>query len=289
MIQAHMTDTFRLRSRRLDQRVPDPTGHPGLGSGPGWPGLAIMALLWVPGPALAQAPVVQPCASKLVLRPAPGTEPQAVPANRAGCTQGYRIEARPGLAFWRCDDAGAGTMRADTAAAAAVLVEQDGRIVRHVDDEAQGGGLASWMVVGADLDGSGQRSWAVTTWTGQSQGIGVHSWSMSISDPSGRPVTSRTDIADWSPDLVVQAVGQQRGCAIGTSAYVSGRGGQTLWRVSFSRIVGGRWVAEPGRPDFERRYTQAFQRQRTAWFERPGFQTEGDPITWLAGASAVRR
>jgi hypothetical protein len=251
-------------------------------------GARILMLAMVPLAANAQAAWTSPCASKQVLRPTGAQQPRPALPNQAGCTRGYRIEARPGLAFWRCDDDGAGTMNLDNAAASAILVEQDGRIVQSFADEAQGGGLDTWMVVGADLDGSGQRSWTIAAWNSQSQGMGINTWSLHVVDPGGRHAGSLPDIADWSPDLIVRASGAARGCTLATSRFTDGASGAMTWIVGFKRLVGGRLAAEPGRATLQRRYDRAFERERTAWFSRPGFNPQGNPIAWLAPATPVR-
>jgi hypothetical protein len=223
------------------------------------------------------------CPGKAIVRPAANATPLPVPASRAPCTQGYRLQASPTLAFWRCDDGGNGAM-----SSAAILVEQNGRVRDTFSDAVSAGALSSWHLIGADLDGSGRNTWIVATWNAQSQGLGINSWTLHMFTPYGRLITKTSGIGDWSPDLVVKAANNTAGCAVGLARYVGNSQGQTSWRVQFHRTTRTRLVREQGRTTYVRRLTTTFQQERAAWFSQPGFVTEGDPKTWLMQARPLR-
>lgn len=187
---------------------------------------------------------------------------------------------RQGLAFWRCQVTPEGE--------GAILVERLGAMSSHLADQIGVGEVAAWHVVGADLDGSGNRSWVVATWNGQTQGLGVNYWTLFIFRPDGTYLNTTTEVADWSPTLVVKASGSQRGCAIGIPTLIQSRQGALIWQVHFNRLRQTTLSPDRGLGTFERRLDARFLAERTTWNARQGFNPEGNPTAWLARARKVQ-
>ncbi len=250
---------------------------------------------FLPAEAMAQ---LRACRPLSVLRPlapagasldAPALE--AVPANPAQCRSGVPLKVDDTV-IWRCQaippDEGD---LPEGAPEYAFLIERPGQPLQVLPDDLMAGRHRSFDVITVDLDGDGAPERVLAAWNGQGNGLGVNRWTIRVFDRDWTLLGAFADVSDWGDSSLVRAPAGRRGCDIAVTSFVDSIDGQGRAGISFQarfqRLAGGRIEEATDRPALARRYTFAFQRQRTRHFDRPGAQEKGDIAAWLATARAA--
>jgi hypothetical protein len=248
-----------------------------------------LTLALVPTAALAEW---RACRVNGVARPAPlRGEPATAPDNALNCRHGTSLRVGDAT-LWRCqivppDDADL----PEGTPPYAFLIDRPGMERQVLPDDLMAGRFDAFEVTTVDLDGDGRAERVLAAWNSQGNGLGVHRWTIRVFDADWRLVGQLDEVADWGPSSVVRAPRGRRGCDIAATDFVEsvnrrGVAGVSL-QARFHRLAAGRLEAATDRPVVQRRYDFAFQRQRTAHFDRRPDGLHGDPGTWLARAMAV--
>lgn len=254
-------------------------------------------------PMVAQAALVA-CPAE-VLRPvydaATDEQPQGglqpVPANGVDCTVGVPLVVDPGVTLWRCrvdfpEGDGSEPYEPDEDAwSNALLVVRDGQPAQAYRDELMAGRYGAWHVIKADLDGDGRGERVVAMWNAQGNGLGVNHWTLQVFSADWTPMGASFEASEWSAGSLVKAPASRTGCDIAVASWVedssTGRDGIAL-QATFLRLHDGVLAEAADRPPLRRRYTNAFQRERTAHYEsnleHDGI--EADVPAWLADVVA---
>jgi hypothetical protein len=271
--------------------------------------LALSATL-AGGQALGSAALTA-CPGATYLRPdppaaaPPGTEGddpawlKATPPNRIGCAQGLEMRVSRNLSIWRCEVVTPdGSEPVEGAPRHAFLIQRPGQELLELRDELMAGAFHNFELIRVDLNGDGQREIILAAWTGQSNGLGIHRWTVHIFRDGWQRAGQWDGVADWGEGSLVAAPAGRRGCDLVVTSYDGFRdrpGGVSL-RARFMRLAGPRQIAvmlpAGDRPGLSRRVTNAFIRERLAWFERGeragGWQYRGNIRAWLSHRSTVR-
>jgi hypothetical protein len=238
-----------------------------------------------------------------------GGLPEA-PANPVGCLFGLPLQVDAHTVLWRClvdaelqetalDEHGELAEYADDDGrisegddprrwSHALLVLRDGEPVQAFRDELMAGMFGAWSLRRVDLDGDGRAENLVALWNGQGNGLGVNRWTLRVFSADWTPLDARAGVADWGASSLRAAPAPRPGCDLATTEFVEDTSTGTdgiAFEARFLRLQDGRLVAADDQPPVRRRYTFAFQNQRTAWFEEDEDRLEGDPADWLRGAT----
>jgi hypothetical protein len=243
------------------------------------------------------APRLLPCGAASYIRPDPpkdeavGAEPswlRPTPPNTRGCTQGLQMRAGIGVSIWRCQIVlPEGQDFKEGQSEYAFLVQRDNAPLLELDDELMAGAFHNFELIKVDLDGNGLRENIIAAWNGQSNGIGIHSWTLHVFDSQWVPIKRFEEVADWGNTSLVAAVGGRKGCDIAITSYEESTTELTQHIVLRARFYGvtGPAIAPivkpmADRPILERRLTNRLVRERLSWFET-GRANSGDPeIDW---------
>lgn len=251
----------------------------------------VLALILALVPAAASAEW-RACRIESVARPAPlRGEPGAVPANSLNCRHGVSLRIGDAT-LWRCQivPPGDGDLPEGTPPYA-FLIDRPGAERQVLPDDLMAGRFDAFEVTTVDLDGDGRAERVLAAWNSQGNGLGVHRWTIRVFDADWRLLGQLDEVADWGPSSVVRAPRGRRGCDLAATDFVESvnRRGQAgiSFQARFHRLAGGRLDPASDRPAVQRRYDFAFQRQRTAHFDRRPDRLHGDAGAWLARAGAV--
>lgn len=256
--------------------------------------LAALVLLlgFVPAEAMAR---LRACSPITIERPAtpPGTsfdDPRLVPvpANPVQCRDGVFLKVDEAT-IWRCQAIPPdGEDLPEEAPEYAFLVDRPGQPLEVLPDSLMAGRLRSFDVITVDLDGDGNPEGVLAAWNGQGNGLGVNRWTIRVFDRDWKLLGTFPDVSDWGDSSLVRAPAGRRGCDLAITTFVDsidGRGRAGIsFQARFHRLLGDRMDEATDRPTLARRYTFAFQRQRTRHFDRSDAQEKGDIATWLAAA-----
>jgi hypothetical protein len=247
---------------------------------------------FLPAEAMAQLRACRPVA---VVRPVaptgtsldnPALEP--VPANPVQCRQGVSLKV-DGAVIWRCQAIPPdGEDLPEGAPEYAFLIERPGQPLQVLPDDLMAGRHRSFDVISVDLDGDGTPERVLAAWNSQGNGLGVNRWTIRVFDRDWKLIATLPDVSDWGDTSIVRASAGRRGCDIAVTSFVDSVDGQGRAGISFQarfhRLGDGRMEEATDRPALARRYTFAFQRQRTRHFDRTETQEKGDIAAWLASA-----
>ena len=270
--------------------------------------LAIM-ISFLAGQSFA-TPALRPCATASFIRPAP--EPpssrdgnparlQAVPTNQTGCVRGLRLSVGPNLAIWRCqvvlpEDKEFGNGQSEYA----FLIQHKDKPMQELSDELMAGIYQNFELIKVDLDDNGQNENILAAWNGQSNGLGVNSWTIYVFDTRWTLLRRFNEVADWGDSNLVAAPSGRKGCDIAITSYREslsfGSRAKLALSAEFIRLSGPAPALTlskaSDRPKLERRLTNSFMRQRGAWFSmnenKDALQWRGDIASWLNHPSSVR-
>lgn len=235
------------------------------------------------------------CKSATVDMPTPAREaslrPLDKPANASYCIAGVSLKPEPGVLLSRCIVDYPPHAEPDDPWSSALLVARDGKAAQVFRDDAMAGQLQAMHVVTADLDGDGVAEHVVALWNAQSLGMGVNSWTVYVFASDWALIRQFDEVKDWGRRSVVAAPAGRAGCDIAITDYVDslnakGKPGISL-EARFHRLQGSTFTPAADRPALRRRYTNAFQKEREAAFEKADLN-EGDVVTWMSHPSATR-
>ena len=247
---------------------------------------------FLPGEAMAQLRACRPAAIARPVAPAganlgtPMLEP--VPANPVQCRQGVSLRIDE-TTIWRCQAIPPdGEDLAEDAPEYAFLIERPGHDLQVLPDDLMAGRHRSFDVITIDLDGDGTPERVLAAWNGQGNGLGVNRWTIRVFDGDWKLIATLPDVSDWGDTSLVRAPAGRRGCDIAATSFVDSVNRQGVAGISFQarfhRLANGRLEEATDRPALARRYTFAFERQRTRHFDRSEAQEKGDIAAWLARA-----
>jgi hypothetical protein len=231
----------------------------------------------------------------------------SAPENPVGCLFGLPMRVDDDTTLWRCtidpelQEAALAASGDDVAApeylredgrvdedldprrwSEALLLIRRGQPVRAWRDSVMAGTFEAWTLHRVDLDGDGRAENVVALWNAQGNGLGVNHWTLRVFSPDWELLDSRAGIADWGASSLRAPVGRA-GCDLAVTGWVedrsTGRDG-IAFEARFLQLRDGRLV-EAETPPVRRRYTYAFQAQRSAWFDAEPDRLEGDPAGWL--------
>jgi len=246
--------------------------------------MPVVALSALPGLAWAQ---MAPCPSVVAHRPQ--TEMVAAPTNAAGCEHGVGLTVGSATLF-RCqvlpaegqDDIPEGSPEY------VFLLDRAGADRVVLPDDLMAGRYSAFEVLTVDLDADGASEHVLATWNGQGMGLGVNRWTVRVFDADWTQLASFEDVADWGDGNLVAAPRGRGGCDLAATAFVDHvdhRGPGIAFQARFHRLQGGRMGEATDRPTLTRRYTYAFQDQRTAHFRADDDVIRGAAATWLSHRS----
>lgn len=244
-----------------------------------------LSVLMAPTSALAQ---ITPCEAPVALRPEP--TPVAAPPNTVGCERGVGLTVGA-TALFRCqvmpaegqDDIPEGSPEH------VFMLDRPGQDRVILPDSLMAGRFDAFEVLTVELNGDRQPEHVLVAWNGQGNGMGVHRWTIRVFDTAWTPIATFENVADWGDSSLVAAPDNRAGCDLAITDFVEdidarGRKG-IAFQARFQRLVGGRMVEAADRPTLTRRYTFAFQDQRTAHFQTEDEPIKGDVAAWLSGPS----
>jgi hypothetical protein len=252
----------------------------------------VLALTLAPVAAVAAS--LQTCAPQSVSRPAapapdalPSAWLQAAPANPIGCVHGISFRTNDDTVLWRCQVIPAeGEDLPEGHPEYAFLVIRAGEPMQVLPDELMAGRYHSFELFRVDLDGDGTAEHVLAAWNAQSNGMGVHRWTIRVFDPGWKLLATFSEVADWGNSSLVRAPRGRGGCDLAITGFVeslnrAGRQGISL-QARFQRLMADRMVEAEDRPAIQRRYDRTFESQRTRHFDRAGDDQKGDVARWLS-------
>lgn len=245
-----------------------------------------------------------PCKPASVFRPPESrqldTDPMGLlkpaPKNSANCTLGARFTPEPGVTLWRClieypEDVDPPEDAWDHA----TLIQQDGKPMQVFQDDIMAGRYKAFHVIRADLDGDGSDERVLALWNSAGNGMGINGWTIHVFTNTWTPIARIDNVLDWGRSSVVAAPKGRKGCDLAITDWVESRNAKGVDGVSlkatFHRLANGKLEPATDRPALQRRYTFAFQKQRTQRYDTVAdtdAQDEGDVATWLSHASTTR-
>jgi hypothetical protein len=255
-------------------------------------------------------PALQPCTTATYARPdpAPATSEdgnpswlQPVPTNQTGCLHGLRMSAGTDLTIWRCQVVlPEGQEFAEGQSEYAFLIQHKDKPLQEYSDALMAGAYQNFEIVTVDLDDDGQRENILAAWNGQSNGLGVHSWTIYVFDAQWSLIQRFNEVADWGDSNLVSAPAGRSGCDIAITSYVEDislrRGEGLALRAQFfslsAQTTGPSLISAAERDAVQRRLTNSLMRQRTAWFSEGEdtnvWQWRGNVAAWLNHPSTIR-
>ena len=195
--------------------------------------------------------------------------------------------------IWRCRNLENDQARRDGEAGNGFIIQQAGAPLRYVAHDILPGNERKFEVVEVDLNGDASRENILAVWDAQSNGMGVHYWTIYVFDARWKFVKRFDDVSDWGRSSLVAAPAGRRGCDIAITSYETITALRGIdYTVLRARLFAGRTVTSTiaslltlqeasDRPMLERRYSGSFERERTAWFSRGLSQWRGDIAKWL--------
>ena len=154
-------------------------------------------------------------------------------------------------------------------------LQQNGKTVRRWSGEAYYGSVDDFHAVRADFNGQGGRQLLVANRVGETMGMGVRSWRLSVwpgIDASGKPATLL--VQDFGPDALAQRPGSPA-CRVLATRWRSA-GNHTEFVGVWAGVQAGRFAPLSGEPARVRRYRDSFEQERLGnsgeglYFFRPG-------------------
>lgn len=246
---------------------------------------------------MAQAqtsPRLMPCTNIEVFRPTPlpqigennGAGLEMAPRlNSAHCIDGVKLEAGDGVTIWRCNrDQEIVEHSAALQWPQSIMIYRNNRFETGFSDEVMAGELDRFELIKVDLDNDGNRENILALWHSQSNGLGVHYWSLRVLDKDWRPIWFAPDVQDWGPSAIVKSPNGDV-CQIAITKWVEDKsrrnGGRTL-EAKFFKLENGEMRLSTDIAPRSRRLTNRFEAERLATFENPIGNYEGDPAKWLS-------
>ena len=249
--------------------------------------LLIIGLSAVIVPTTAQAQI-SPCREPVAHRPEP--TPIAAPPNTVGCERGVGLTVGAATLF-RCqvmpaegqDDIPEGSPEY------VFLLDRPGHDRLVLPDSLMAGRYDAFEVLIIELNGDRQPEHVLAAWNGQGNGIGVNRWTIRVFDTDWTPIATFEEVADWGGASLVAAPPGRAGCDLAITDFVEdvdARGREGIaFQARFQRLDGDRMVEAADRRTLTRRYTFAFQDQRTAHFQTADEPIRGDVAAWLSHRS----
>jgi hypothetical protein len=259
------------------------------------------ALMCSTAPALATT-WLEPCQGLSFLESAAlpanaeGPDLVSVPANKMGCARGVSLRVDATTTLWRCQvELAEGAEFKEGQPEYGFLIHRANQPLQEMPDELMAGAYRNFEVVKVDLDADGSRENILAAWNGQSNGIGTHNWTIYAFDANWNLIKRFDNVSDWGRSNLVKTPAQRRGCDIAITSFqdapaISGRARGLVFRATVfsaqpksavSRTPDIRLDVADDRPVIERRYTRAFERQRTTWFSRGNWQWRGNVADWF--------
>lgn len=207
------------------------------------------------------------------------SETNAIPSNSLGCRSGGRINARSGQVFnCRGNENANGDILANK-----ILIQPRGGPLHRVSIDDFSPSLSQMKLYDVNLGGDAQREHVLALWQAQQNGFGTNIWIISVFDASWRHLETYTDVEDFGPNNIVEGTGS---CALALTKFerraTAGQNAPLFYEARFVGIVGERLIALPRTQSRQRRYTNQFERQRLATFDRQtGLAKEGDLVGWM--------
>ncbi len=241
-------------------------------------------LLFVPGIASAQ---IEVCDAVVVSRPELES-PVTAPERERLCASGVALRLS-GASVLRCRVM-AGDGEADLPDGMpdyVILVDRPGRDRLVLPDRVMAERFGAFEVYTTDLDGDGAAEQILAAWNTEGIGLGINRWTIRVFDRDWTLLSTFEDVADWSPENLVAAPHARPGCDLAITDFVDDldtrRGEGLAFRAHFYRLVAGQMIEAMDRPTLSRRYTLAFEAQRTADMEAN--PEGGNVVGWLGHRS----
>ena len=261
-------------------------------------------------PALA-APLLEACAGATYATPAASPTANAdeaglfpVPSNQLGCVRGVSVRADANTTIWRCQvELAEGVEFRDGQPQAGFLVQRSNRIILELPDELMASAYHRFDAINVDLDQDGNREHILAAWNAESNGMGVHSWTIYVFDANWHLAKRFDNVSDWGRSSLVKAPASRRGCDLAITSFqdaparAANSGGLVL-RARFYGVIpraGTQRTANltidevRDRPTLERRYMRSLEKQRTTWFSREVGSWRGNVADWLNNPATVSR
>jgi hypothetical protein len=209
------------------------------------------------------------------------------------CRRITSIVANAGARVWRCLPVESDEVLRDGQAGNGFIIQRAGQPLQHLPHDVLPGTENNFELIEVDLNGDAAREQILAVWDGQSNGMGVHQWTIYVFDSGWKLVKRFDDVADWGRSSLVAAPAGRRGCDLAITSYetiTQPRGGN--YTALRARLFVGRLLSTNAalplsvqeasdRPTLERRFSRAFERDRTLWFSRGTWQWRGDIANWL--------
>lgn len=238
--------------------------------------LALFSALVVPSASFAQT--LRPC-SGVVVHQAGRQETARVPQNPIACRRAGHVTSSSAQIFnCRGAENGDGDMMPNK-----ILLKPSGAPLRLLPIQDTSPDLTQMSLYDVDLGGTGQAEHVLALWQAQQNGFGTNFWIISVFDTSWNLIKTYDQVEDFGANHFVQRAGS---CALAITKFerdeTTSNVAPLYYHASFVGMVAGQMGAAPGLNPVKRRYTNAFQRQRLATFDRQsGLGKQGDLIGWM--------
>jgi hypothetical protein len=224
-----------------------------------------------------------PCQGMTVTRAAP-QETRRVPANNIGCaTAGHIVMPSAHIYNCRAAERADGELGPDT-----ILVRTTNARLQILRQEMASQSLLTMTAYDVNLGGNASAEHVLAIWQTQQNGFGTNFWTLLVFDPSWKLVTSFKDVEDFGRHNLVQ---NGQSCALAITKYdridIGAQISPMFYQARFVAVAGDAVVPATGLAPVRRRYTNQFERQRWATFDRQpgmtnmGLAKEGDLVAWI--------
>jgi hypothetical protein len=234
-----------------------------------------------------------PCVQALYLEPSSSAGVSGGRGSKQSpdCQRSTFARTSNNVRIWRCHNLDNDQARRDGEAGNGFIIQQASAPLQYVSHDILPGNERKFEVIEVDLNGDASREHILAVWDAQSNGMGVHSWTIYVFDTRWKLMKRFEDVSDWARSSLVAAPAGRRGCDIAITSYETispPRGGD--FTALRARFYTGRTTPTTAalmlqeaidRPTLERRYSQTFERERTNWFSRGKWQWRGDVANWL--------
>lgn len=232
---------------------------------------------------------IAPCRSPVISHPE-RTSPIPAPANDVGCERGLRLEVG-NVSLFRCQAVPAEGEEdiPEGSPEYAFLLDRPRQPRTILPDDLMAGRYDAFDVHVTELNGDRRVEYVLAAWNGQGNGIGINRWTIRVFDDAWTLLATYENVSDWGDSSIVAAPPSRAGCDLAITSFVDdidarGRRG-VAFQARFHRLEDGKMVEADDRPILTRRYTFAFQDQRTAHFQTDDEPIKGDVAAWLSDPS----
>ena len=98
------------------------------------------------------------------------------------CRRSVSVRASDNASIWRCQNLENDQTRRDGEAGNGIIIQQAGEPLRYVPHDVLPGNERKFEVIEVDLNGDASRENILAVWDSQSNGIGVHYWTIYVFD-----------------------------------------------------------------------------------------------------------